>query len=301
MNTQRPEWNDANNALVGKGLSVVTLGYLRRFMVFCRQLLDQSSITTVQVSVEVQRLFSKIFIILQKFESELQHSFNDEERRAMMDALGGAGSDYRWNYYSLGFSDEYAQLPIKNIIAFLALALQYVDHSLRANQRSDNMYHAYNILHLEGNGASISHLYEMLEGQVAILSSGLLSGEESLALLESMRHSQLYEPNQHSYILYPDRNLPGFLEKNCIAPGQVTELRLISALAKAQDKSLITKDEDGNYQFSGHIRNLKDVDRSLNMQNWFKPRPQRSSFYLKIRSTMMSLPVVRGPFLPMKD
>ncbi len=25
MNTQRPEWNDANNALVGKGLSVVTL------------------------------------------------------------------------------------------------------------------------------------------------------------------------------------------------------------------------------------------------------------------------------------
>ena len=30
MNTQRPEWNDANNALVGKGLSVVTLCYLRR-------------------------------------------------------------------------------------------------------------------------------------------------------------------------------------------------------------------------------------------------------------------------------
>ena len=26
MNTQRPEWNDANNALVGKGLSVVTVG-----------------------------------------------------------------------------------------------------------------------------------------------------------------------------------------------------------------------------------------------------------------------------------
>ena len=30
MNTQRPEWNDANNALVGKGLSIVTLSYLRR-------------------------------------------------------------------------------------------------------------------------------------------------------------------------------------------------------------------------------------------------------------------------------
>ena len=39
MNTQRPEWNDANNALVGKGLSVVTLAYLRRFIVFYRDLL----------------------------------------------------------------------------------------------------------------------------------------------------------------------------------------------------------------------------------------------------------------------
>ncbi|MEO1096472.1 MAG: hypothetical protein AAFX57_01800, partial [Bacteroidota bacterium] len=34
MNTQRPEWNDANNALVGNGVSVVTLCYLRRFLKF---------------------------------------------------------------------------------------------------------------------------------------------------------------------------------------------------------------------------------------------------------------------------
>ena len=32
MNTQRPEWNDANNALVGPGVSMVTLCYLRRFL-----------------------------------------------------------------------------------------------------------------------------------------------------------------------------------------------------------------------------------------------------------------------------
>ena len=56
---------------------------------------------------------------------------------------------------------------------------------------------------LDNGTASISHLYEMLEGQVAILSSGMLSGEESLSLLESLRHSQLYRADQHSYILYP--------------------------------------------------------------------------------------------------
>ena len=32
MNTQRPDWNDANNALVGSGVSMVTLYYLRRYL-----------------------------------------------------------------------------------------------------------------------------------------------------------------------------------------------------------------------------------------------------------------------------
>ena len=36
MNTERPEWNDANNALVGYGLSMVTAGHLLRYVRFCR-------------------------------------------------------------------------------------------------------------------------------------------------------------------------------------------------------------------------------------------------------------------------
>ena len=38
MNTQRPEWNDANNALVGNGVSMVTLYYLNRFFNFFQEL-----------------------------------------------------------------------------------------------------------------------------------------------------------------------------------------------------------------------------------------------------------------------
>jgi hypothetical protein len=40
LNTQRPEWNDANNALVGNGVSMVTLYYLRRFLKFFQGILD---------------------------------------------------------------------------------------------------------------------------------------------------------------------------------------------------------------------------------------------------------------------
>ena len=264
MNTQRPEWNDANNALVGKGLSVVTLCYLRRTIVFCKDLLQQSDLSAVQISEEVGQLLSHITQILNEHKDALSASFTDKQRRAFMDALGQAGSSYRWDYYSQGFSGEQRSVSTTDLVDFFELTLQYIEHSLHANKRSNNLYHAYNILHLHEDSASVSYLYEMLEGQVAILSSGLLSGEDSLKLLESLRQSDLYRADQHSYILYPDRNIPGFLEKNHLHQGQIEEIALITKLIQDNNKSLIVKDEEGNYHFSGHIRNVKNVERVLN-------------------------------------
>jgi hypothetical protein len=263
MSTQRPEWNDANNALVGKGLSVVTLCYLRRTIVFCKDLLQQSELDSVEVSSEVQKLFLQIFQTLNNFKEILTSSFTDSQRRAMMDELGEAGTNYRWHYYLNGLSGKQAALEISEMVAFLNLTQQYVEHSLRANKRTDNLYHAYNILHLNNAVTSVGHLYEMLEGQVAILSSGLLSGEETLALLDSMRNSKLYSADQHSYILYPDKQLPGFLPKNTIKPDQVKELSLVTELVKSEDRSLIVKDEEGNYHFAGNIHNVKNVVQAL--------------------------------------
>ena len=263
MNTQRPEWNDANNALVGTGLSVVTLGYLRRFVVFYKELLEHSSLDKIQIRKDARNLYLEIFDGLKQFAHLLQAAFSDEQRRSFMDVLGQAGSEYRWKYYSQGISTDNEQVGVNDLIEFLDLVLQYVEHSLRANKRSDNLYHAYNILHVDDGIASVSHLYEMLEGQVSILSSGMLSGQESLELLKSLRQSQLYRADQHSYILYPDRELSGFVAKNSMTTKQVEGLALIVALEQAQDRSLIVRDEDGVYHFSGHIRNVKDVVRAL--------------------------------------
>jgi hypothetical protein len=263
MITQRPEWNDANNALVGKGLSVDTLCYLRRMLGFYKNLLQQADLRTISLSEEVGNFYTQISHLLGQFQSVLQNSMNDAQRREIMDALGQAGSEYRWNYYSRGFSGASTQIPRSELVTFLDQAQQYVEHSIRANQRKDHLYHAYNVLHLENGCASISRLDEMLEGQVAVLSSEMLSSDESLALLESLRHSRLYRPDQHSYILYPDRILPGFLKKNCLTPEQVCNLPLVEKLLRDQDKSLILRDEDGNYRFSGRIHNIKDVTRAL--------------------------------------
>ncbi len=263
MNTQRPEWNDANNALVGKGLSVVTLGYLRRFVVFVRELLTSSRAPKLQFSTEISTLFREIFAVLSRFQHILPGAFSDAQRQQVMDGLGLAGSTFRWNYYENGLSGEMTALSVSELIDFLRTVQEYIEHTLHANQRSDALYHAYNILHLQKGAASVSHLYEMLEGQVAILSSGMLSGEEALQLLTALRGSRLYQPDQHSYLLYPNRNLDGFLTKNAIPSEQVQNLELFAVLLEAGDQNLITLDINGTYHFNSRFRNVRDVEKAL--------------------------------------
>lgn len=263
MNTQRPEWNDANNALVGKGLSVVTLSYLRRYIVFCHELFSKTPVTDFQIRQEILGLFEQVKAILERFEPNLAVSFDDIQRRAMMDALGLAGSDYRWNVYRHGLSFELDTVSREALLTFLKLAQRHIEHSLRANQRRDNLYHTYNILHIGEDTSTISHLQEMLEGQVAILSSGMLSGEESLELLRNLRNSSLYCNDRNTYLLYPDKILPGFLAKNSLKAEQVKGLQLPALLANAHDKSLFVRDIHGIYHFSGELHNIKDVNKAL--------------------------------------
>jgi len=271
MTTQRPEWNDANNALVGKGLSVVTLGYLRRYIAFVRDLIAESIETTFVVTSEVSRWFAAIQSTLNVHASVIPTGFTDEQRRAVMDELGQAGSEYRWHYYERGFSGERDELTKTDLLTFLDVVQEYVEQSLTANQRPDRLFHAYNILHLNPGKAMVDYLDEMLEGQVSILSSGLLSPQESLELLHTMRQSRLYRTDQNSYLLYPQRHPAGFLKKNRIRAEQVQNLSLVTKLVESHDTSIISRDVNGEYHFNGTFRNAKDVKKALDDLSKHKP------------------------------
>jgi hypothetical protein len=263
MNTQRPEWNDANNALVGKGLSVVTACYLRRTVAFLRALLSGDVPDAIEVSAEVSAFFEATRAILEAHEASLQASFSDVERRAVMDALGQASSDYRRQLYARGPSGEVKTLDRAALASFLTLVQRTVEHTLRANRRPDGLYHAYNVLQLGDGTASMGRLDEMLEGQVAILSSGMLTSDEALDVLRALRHSRLYRADQHSYLLYPDRDLPGFLKKNRISADRVAGSALVARLVGEGDPTLIVRDENDVYHFNGGFRNAKDVRQAL--------------------------------------
>ncbi|MFT3751435.1 MAG: hypothetical protein QM800_00595 [Paludibacter sp.] len=57
MNTLRPEWNDANNALVGTGASMVTLYYMRRFVAFALELYKEAVSADFSISSEMVAFF----------------------------------------------------------------------------------------------------------------------------------------------------------------------------------------------------------------------------------------------------
>ncbi len=154
LNTQRPEWNDANNALVGHGLSMVTVYHLRRFFRFMSDWFSTLPLSdTITVSKEVFGLLKRMLDIFQSHEDLLGKPMDDLQRRQLVDALSSAGSDYRKNLYNLGLSGAKEQISLTAFVEFFEQSLKFLDHTIRANRRDDGLYHAYNLLELSGNEA----------------------------------------------------------------------------------------------------------------------------------------------------
>jgi hypothetical protein len=146
---------------------------------------------------------------------------------------------------------------------FLGNALAAIDHSIRVNRREDGMYHAYNVLDFGAGEARVDRLYLMLEGQVAVLSSGALEPGEAAALVESLFTSDLYRPDQRSFMLYPDRPLPGFLEKNRIPEAGVRSIPLLQQMLDAGDGRIAVRDASGCCRFSADLTSVRELEARL--------------------------------------
>ena len=264
MNTQRPEWNDANNALVGNGVSMVTLYYLRRFLNFLEGIVKNRPGKDSEVSIELAEFFNKVLSTLNKNESILTGKVSDKDRKTVLDGLGRAGSDYRTHMYENGFSGDKEAITKNDLLRFLEISKKYLDHSIDANKRDDNLYHAYNLMTIKNDSeVSISYLPEMLEGQVAVLSSGYISGAESLEVLDALKASALFRPDQYSYILYPNKELPRFDVKNNIPTKNIEASALLKRLLKDGNKQIVLQDVQGNYHFNGTFNNAKSLIEAL--------------------------------------
>jgi len=266
MNTLRPEWNDANNALVGNGASMVTLYYMRRMVAFLQQLYAAAPKAEYQVTPELYAFFTAVNNVMSELEKEAS-PMSDARRRYYADLLGRAGEQYRNSVYTMPLNSKLSTLNSQELLAFLRNAQRCLDASIQANRREDGLYEAYNLVAFSNDGVQIEHLYEMLEGQVAVLSSGALSAEEALQVLKAMRQSALYREDQRSYTLYPNKQLPSFMMKNTIA------LEDVSQVQNAIKAGILIKDEQGYYHFSGECNNAKSMMAAVARYNQTAKQP----------------------------
>ena len=104
MSTQRPEWNDANNALVGNGVSMVTLYYLRRFInFFPREWLQTQIYGNCRNFRRIGLFFNRVVTTFTENQNVLKGKFQIKKGKAVLDGLGKAGSDFRAAIYENGF------------------------------------------------------------------------------------------------------------------------------------------------------------------------------------------------------
>jgi hypothetical protein len=270
MNTQRPEWNDANNALVGNGLSMVTLYYLHRFQAFMSEIVNQMKEDSIEVSVEVLQMFLDTMAVLKDSQPYLANNMSDDTRFYIAQALGKIGETYRNSIYDNGFAGDKAALSIESLKEFIEVSMIHLKDSIKKNRREDGLYHSYNLIRFEKESCSISNLYEMLEGQVAVLSSKALDGEETIDVLEALRNSSIYREDQNSYMLYPNRELPRFLEKNVIPDELVLSSTVLQAELNQNRTRFIEQDVNGKYHFNGSFRNGEEIQAALKVTKEYK-------------------------------
>ena len=264
MNTQRPEWNDANNALVGNGVSMVTLYYLRRFLAFFRENIKTSSDESFAISSEINVFFNELNKAFNDHSNQIDANITNQERKNLMDALGNAATNYRAQIYNHGFSGEKTTLKKADLARFIETTLLFLEDAIRKNKKEDGLYHAYNLIAFDNDKeVSVEYLAEMLEGQVAVLSSGYLDAKESLSVLEALRRSKLYREDQKSYILYPNKILPLFVERNTISAATVTGSKLLQLLLKEENHQILSQDVKGEYHFNGNFKNADDLKQAL--------------------------------------
>lgn len=256
MNTQRPEWNDANNALAGPGVSMVTAFYLHRFIVFlCEQLDGQE---TIRLSSPTAAWLDELTQVY----ADLPPAPEDPHlRRRMIEALGVA-ADAQTRRALAGARPELLDEDVSRLLLFLDLALQHLSATIVGSRRSDGLVDSYNLLSFPDNvTAGIERLGPMLEGQVAALASGVVTAEESLGLLDALFESDIFRSDLGTFMLYPPKSLPTFADRNVVPAG---------ALAAAEIErlpSVVAIDSHNRLRFRSEAVNASALEALLDLDD----------------------------------
>ena len=260
MNTQRPEWNDANNALVGNGVSMVTLFHLREYLGFLDEILAGATVDEVPMGERVATWLRGLHDVFREHAAVVEDDEIDPaDRRVVLDGLGEVFSAYRTGVYRDG-PGAVQPVPVADLRGFLATVQPFLDHTVAAARRPDGLVEAYWSMQLRPGAAVLGRLYEMLEGQVAALSAGDIAADEAIVMVDAMFDSALYREDQHSFMLYPNRKLASFRDKNVVPDADLgpAAVRLLDLEA-----GILYRDAEGIVRFLASLRSARYLSDAL--------------------------------------
>jgi hypothetical protein len=88
--------------------------------------------------------------------------------------------------------------------------------------------------------------------------------EEAISVLAALRRSALHREDQASYVLYPERRLAGFLERNVIPEATVARSAALGALlAAGGEAALVRRDAAGQARFREDFTNAVPLRAAL--------------------------------------
>ncbi|MCI4648705.1 MAG: hypothetical protein MRY85_10840, partial [Phaeodactylibacter sp.] len=87
--------------------------------------------------------------------------------------------------------------------------------------------------------------------------------EEALRVLDALKSSALFRPDQYSYILYPNKDLGRFMAKNNIPAKMVEASKLLQKLVADGNAQILYQDVKGAYHFNGNFKNANDLKVAL--------------------------------------
>ncbi|MEM9481851.1 MAG: hypothetical protein AAGA58_19550, partial [Verrucomicrobiota bacterium] len=163
-----------------------------------------------------------------------------------------------------GKESEKVDIERRSVLQFLAKAKAALEATLRQNRRSDGLWHSYNVLDIrkEKETLEVERLSLMLEGQVAILSAGLLDSNEALEVMESLPTSGLWTERHQTYLLYLDRETIEFLKSNRVDSEKIDAIPTLAKMAETSDERLVVPDPECGFRFHASLTNgyaLKDA------------------------------------------
>ena len=82
-----------------------------------------------------------------------------------------------------------------------------------------------------------------------------------------MKQSKLYRSDQYSYLLYPERQLSRFTEKNIVPKDLVNKSRYLKEILNNKNGDVIVADINNTIHFNSKFRNVSVLNETLREEN----------------------------------